>query len=261
MKLLNFLYCITGLTVFLILVWLFAIPNELIQQKMEDAVSQSGDGTMALSVEGISKGIFFSLYADTINLSIDNKPALSINDLSINFTPRHLNTGKLAFLVRGKIGTGTIEGILMPPMKGNFNIDNVDLNSIPYLNRFGMNVTGHLSSDIKLNNEKVEAIFNVPDLNIGNPDVTVIPLINTFRRMQGSVQLDGNDLQVNSISLEGEKGFARLKGQIKNGLVNMTLELMPVERSLNTLESMIIGKYIVSPGYYAIPINGPLPIQ
>jgi len=230
MKLLNFLYGITGLVVFLILVWLFAVPNELIQQKMEDAVSRSGDGNMALSVEGIRKGVFFSLSADTVKLSIDNKPALSINDLSINFTPRHLNSGKLAFLVSGKIGTGTVKGILKLPMKGSFKIDKAGL-------------------------------FNIPDLNIGNPDVTVIPLINTFRRMQGSVHLDGNNLQINSISLEGEKGFARLKGQIRNGVADITLELMPVERSLNTLESMLIGKYIVSPGYYVVPINGPLPIQ
>lgn len=261
MKLLNFLYGITGLTVFFILVWLFAVPNELMQEKMENAVSRSGDGSLTLSIDGISKGIFFSLYADTINLSIDNKPALSINDLSINFTPRHLNAGKLAFLVRGKIGTGTLEGILMFPMKGSFKIDKADLDSIPYLRRFGAEVGGHLTSDIKLNNEKVEAVFNIPDLNIQSTAVTVIPLINTFRRMQGSVHLDGNDIQINSISLEGEKGFARLKGQIINGLANMTLELMPVERSLNSLESMIIGKYIVSPGYYVVPINGLLPIQ
>ena len=261
MKLLNFLYGIIGLTVFLILVWLFAVPNELMQEKIENAVSRSGNGSLTLSINGIRKGIFFSLYADTINLSIDNKPALSINDLSINFTPRHLNAGKLAFLVKGKIGTGTIEGILMLPMKGNFNIDKVGLDSVPYLRRFGVEVSGHLTSGIKLNNEKVEAVFNVPDLYIDNPAVDVIPLINTFRRMQGSVHMDGNDLKINSISLEGEKGFARLKGQIRNGYANMTLELMPVERSLNTLESMIIGKYIVSPGYYEVPINAPLPIQ
>ena len=101
MKLLNFLYGITGLIVFLILVWLFAVPNELMQERMENAVSRAGDGSMTLSIDGMSKGMFFSLYADTINLSIANKPALTINDLSINFTPRHLNTGKLAFLIKG----------------------------------------------------------------------------------------------------------------------------------------------------------------
>ena len=261
MKLLNFLYGITGLIVFLILVWLFAVPNELIKERMENAVSMSGNGSMTLSIDGISKGIFFSLYADSIDLSIDNKQAITINDISIKFTPRHLNAGRLAFNVKGSIGSGIIEGILMLPMRGDFTIDKVGLNSIPYLKRFGIEIGGHITSDIKVNNQKADAVFNVPDLQIRNSAETMIPLIDTFRRMQGSVHLDGNDLQVNSISLEGEKGFARLTGQIKNGFANMTLELMPVEESLNTLESMIIGKYIISPGYYAIPIKGPIPIQ
>lgn len=258
MKLLNILYGLTGLAVFLILVWLFAIPNALIQQKMEDAVSRSGDGSMALSVEGLRKGIFFSLHADTVNLSIDNAPAISIENISINFTPRYLKNGEPAFIIRGLVGTGTIGGILKLPMKGDFNINKADLTAIPYLNRFGMNINGHLSSDIDLNNEKVNAVFNIPDLDIQHTAATSIPLLSSFRRIQGSVRLDGNDITVDSISLEGEKGFARLKGEIRNGLADMILELMPVERNLNTLESMIIGKYIISPGYYEIPINGPL---
>ena len=259
MKPLNFLYGITGAAVFLILAWLFAVPNELIKEKAENAVSRAGDGSMTLSIEGMRKGIFFSLYADTVNLSIGSKPALTINDLSINFTPRHLNTGELAFLVRGKIGTGTMEGTLKLPMKGNFRINKAELDSVTYLRRFGLEAGGHLSSDIELNKENVAAVFNVPDLDIRS--ATMVPLLNTFRRIQGSVHLEGNDLRVDSISLEGDKGFARLKGQIKNGIADMVLELMPVERSLNTLESMIIGKYLVSPGYYSVPIKGPAAVH
>lgn len=261
MKLLNFLYGITGLIVFLILIWLFAVPNELLQKQVENAVSRSGEGNLSLSIDGIRKGIFFSVYADAVNLNIDNEPALSINDLSINFAPRYLRTGEIAFHIRGEIGTGTIEGVLRIPRKGHFKIDTADLDSVPYLKRFGVKISGHLSSDIKLNNEEVEAVFNIPDLHIHNSAVTVIPMINTFRRMQGAVHLNGSNLRVDSISLEGEKGFARLKGKIKNGLADMTLELMPLENSLNALESMLIGKYIVSPGYYVVPINGPLAFQ
>ena len=169
MKLLKFLYGVTGLIVFLILVWLFAVPNELIQQKMEDAVSGSGDGSMALSIEGIRKGVLFSLYADALSLSIDNEPAIRINDVRINFTPRYLTNGEPAFIIRGMVGTGTIEGLLKLPMKGNFNINEADLDAIPYLKKYGMSVTGHLSSDIILKNEKAKAVFNVPDLHIQVP--------------------------------------------------------------------------------------------
>lgn len=260
MKLLNLLYAVTGLAVFLILAWLFAVPNELLQEKVENAVSRSG-ADMTLSIEGLRKGIFFSLYADAVDLSIEGKPALRINNLSINLTPRHLNTGNLAFSVKGEIGTGTIEGTVKLPMKGSFRIDKAELRSVPYPRRFGIEVGGHLSSDIELENEKIDAVFIIPDLDIQSPETEVIPLLNTFRMMQGSVHMDGNDLRVDSISLEGEKGFARLKGKIENGFADMTLELMPFEKNLTAIESMLIGKYIVSPGYYAVPLNGPLALK
>ncbi len=261
MKLLNFLYGITDLFVFIVLVWLFAVPNELLEKNLEDAVSRSGNGSLTISIDGLRKGMFFSIYADAVDLSIENEQALSIETFSINFSPKFLRSGKLGFLVRGKIGTGTLDGSLLLPMKGSFKINNADLDSIPYLKKFGIEINGHLSSDIQMNNEKVDMVFNVPDLNIGNPSTTVIPLINTFRRMQGSLHLDGNNLMVDSISLEGKKGYARLKGRIRNGLADMTLELMPLPNTLTSLESMVIGKYIVSPGFYSIPLNGPLAFQ
>ena len=99
-----------------------------------------------------------------------------------------------------------------------------------------------------------------------NRKMNIVKLQISYSRLYGvgspmTPDLNGNDLQVDSISLEGEKGFARLKGKINNGLADMTLELMPLKDSLNTLESMLIGKYIVSPGFYEIPINGPLAFQ
>ena len=94
MKLLNFLYGITGLFVFTILVWLFAVPNELLQKNLENAVSRSGDGSLTISIDGIRKGIFFSIYADAVDLSIDNEQALSIKTFSINFSPKLLSQCK-----------------------------------------------------------------------------------------------------------------------------------------------------------------------
>lgn len=262
MKLLNLLYALAGLAVFLILVWLFAVPNELLREKAENSVSRSGDGNMTLSIEGLRKGIFFSLYADAVDLRIENEPAVRITSLSIKPAPRSLmNTGSLAFSINGEIGSGTLKGTLKLPIKGDLRIDNADLSSIPYLNRLGLKVGGHLFSDIKMENEKINALFNIPDLNIHGPETELIPLLDTFRRMQGSVHLEGNYLRVDSVSLEGEKGFARLKGKIVNGFADMTLELMPLEKNLTTLESMLIGKYIVSPGYYTVPLKGPVAPQ
>jgi len=40
--------------------------------------------------------------------------------------------------------------------------------------------------------------------------------------------------------------------------MNLKLELMPDQDKLSDIESMLIGKYQVSPGYYAIPVRGPV---
>ncbi len=72
-----------------------------------------------------------------------------------------------------------------------------------------------------------ECFIDVPDLSIGD-DSTVIPLLNTFRKLRGSLSVKGNTVMIDSVSLEGEKGYARLKGDIKNGVTDLSLELMPV---------------------------------
>ena len=72
------------------------------------------------------------------------------------------------------------------------------------------------------------------------------------------VAIKNNIITFDSVSLEGDKGYARLKGRITNGYMNMALEIMPEAGKLTSLEKMLIGKYIVSPGYYVVPLKGPV---
>ena len=257
-KIRNILYVIAGIPVFIILLWVFAIPGNLIEERIEDAVAMSGNSNMSLSISGLKKGIFFALYADSLNLKIDNKPALNITGFAGSFSPRYLARGQIAFRITGKIGTGNLDGIIKLPRKGSIKIDRAELSAIPYLTQFGINIDGNVYADIDINNDIVTITFEVPDLNIDDTG-SVFPLLNTFRKLQGALSIKGNTIKIDSISLEGGKGFARLKGDITNGVMNLSLELMPDTRKLNVMESMLIGKYIVSPGYYIVPVKGPLP--
>jgi hypothetical protein len=61
---------------------------------------------------------------------------------------------------------------------------------------------------------------------------------------------------VQSISLEGPGIFARAKGSIKAGMLDVKLELMPEETAVpGHLLTAVIGQYRVSRGYYVIPIK------
>jgi type II secretion system protein N len=252
------LYIIIGIPVLLILFWLIAVPNDLIQERIENAVEHSGGNNMSLSVEGLGKGIFFTLHADSLDLKVEDKPAVKITDFTGSYSPRYLSGGQLGFVIKGKMGTGDVHGIVKLPLEGTIQIDRAELNAIPYLTQFGIDINGSITSDIHIINDDVKVVFEVPDLNIDD-SASVIPLLNTFNRLQGALSVKGNTIHVDSISLEGDKGYARLKGIITNNVMHLDLELMPDEDKLNTMESMLIGKYTVSPGYYVVPIKGPLP--
>ena len=259
MKIRAILYLIIGVPVFFSLVWIFAIPASLIQERIEDTIASSGNGELSLSVDGLRKGIFLNLYADNLTLVLDQRPALEILDFRMNISPRHLFDFRLAFAINGEMGGGKVHGTVKLPLNGTIDIERAELNDIPYLKRSGIDIYGNMTSEILVKGDSVKAVFQIPDLNIRESVTTVIPLMSSFRTMQGSLSLAGNNLKVESISLNGEKGYARLKGTITNGNMDLTLELMPDASKLNAMESMLIGKYIVSPGYYVIPIRGRLP--
>lgn len=257
-KLRNFFLIIPAVPVFLILIWVFAVPDDLIQEQIDDVLIRSGNSNMDLSINGLRKGLLFSLYADNINLRIDNKPALDITDFTGNFSPRYLADKKLAFRINGKIGTGNVKGVLKLPVEGNINIEKAELSAISYLARFGVDINGNLSSDITINKETVHVMFEIPDLDISESALSAVPFLNTFHKMQGALSIKNNIVELESVSLEGKIGYARLKGNITNGIMNLALEIMPLKGKLSQIESILLGKYIVSPGYYVIPIKGPI---
>ncbi len=254
-KLRNILYAVTGIPVFIILIWFFAIPDNLLKDKIEDSISRSGKIKITASITGLRKGLFFNVYADRLDLKIDKTPALRITDISVRINPLFLLKKQFAVSIKGKIGTGNINGSFKLPGQGNMKIDKVEIDALPYMTSIDIKSNGFISANLDLKDDTMHVIFEIPDLNIQD-SIIMIPFINSFHRVQGALSLKGNTIKVESIGLEGEKGYARIKGEITNGSMNLILELMPSADELEPVESMLIGKYQISPGYYVIPIKG-----
>jgi type II secretion system protein N len=253
----NTIFMLAGIPIFIILVWLFAVPEDLIRGRIEDAISNAGQGNINTSLKGFKKGLFLSVHADSLDIDFDKLPAMTVTNLAGCFDPRYLIKKQLAFSIKGKMGTGNINGLLIYPADGEIKIEKTELNAISYLTHIGIKTNGHISADILLKNKSAKITFQVPDLDLQESTV-IIPFINSFHRINGALSITGNDIKFESVSLEGDKGYARLKGDIRNNIMDLRLELMPSMEKLNTIESLLIGKYIVSPGYYAIPIKGPM---
>ena len=257
-KLRTVLIIIICIPIFIILIWLFAVPEDLIKEQIDDALAQSGNNNISLSIDGMSKGLLLSLNADRLNMGLDGKPAVKVTDFRCSFTTRYLANMELGFLINGKIGAGDVDGYFKLPVDGKIHIDRAELNAIPYLTGLGIDINGSLSSDIIIKDQSVMVEFEIPDLDIAESALSVIPFLNTFHKIQGALSIKNNLITFDSVSLEGDKGYARLKGRISNGYMNLALEVMPEAGKLTSLEKMLIGKYIVSPGYYVVPIKGPV---
>ncbi len=252
------LIILVSIPIFIILIWLFAVPESLIKEQIDNALARSGNDNLRIIFDGMSKGPLLSLNADSINMEIDGKPAVAVTGFKCNFAPQYLAARELGFLIKGDIANGNLEGYFKLPVDGKIHIERAKLNSIPYLTNMGLDINGSLSSDITIQDESVTVEFEIPDLDIAESALSVIPFLNTFHKIQGALSIKNNIITFDSVSLEGDKGYARLKGRIKNGYMNMALEVMPEAGKLTSLEKMIIGKYIVSPGYYVVPIKGPV---
>jgi type II secretion system protein N len=252
------LYLVIILPVFVILTWYFAIPDSYVRASIEDTILKNTDSNVDVSLTNFRKGLLFTAYADRLDLRISNIHALRVTGVKSKTNPFSVFKKQLTSSVEGKIGTGDIKGHFTLPGDGTLTISSAELNSIPYLKTLGLEGKGYLSGDIVLKDDSVDATFQMPNADIrGSFMGTPFPA-NSFHKIQGALSIRGDTINIKSVSLELDKGYARLKGKITNGYMNLSLEIMPTPGKLENYESMLLAQFMVSPGYYIVPIQGSL---
>jgi len=212
---------------------------------------------------GLEKGLFYTLSAEKVIIRSSGKELFVFDSVRSRIDPLSLIISRLRLTVDGNIGGGTFSGNLRLGKNAGrvlFDLKQADINKIPLLKRIGVQGTGTLSGRASLMNDSVTIVFATekaafePSLIAG----ILLPL-NFFHRATGSLTAKGNILTIESVSLEGEDVFARLKGRIYNSLMDMTMEIMPGRTVIeNPLFVAEFERYKVSPGYYAIPVRGDL---
>jgi|Deesub1362A_J573_1020465.scaffolds.fasta_scaffold00721_3 type II secretion system protein N len=256
------LYLLIAIIASAILIWLIAIPEEVIEAGIQRAISEPLEEGLRVSINGLKKGPLFTVHMDSIRIEKDGEEIVEIKGLVSRLDSLDPLNRRLKLSLRGRIGDGGINGeVTFPVIRGTgqtgiFNITRVDLGSIPYLINRGLDGDGHLSAVIRISEEGVNIEFSVPDLEIRDPGIFALPLLETFHHVQGAITIRDERIQIESIGLEGDKGYARLKGRIMGDSMNLRLELMPYPEKLTQVEAMLISRYEVSPGYYEIPIKG-----
>ena len=255
---------IAGLVlVFLVFgLWIIAVPTSLVTNLVEGSMQK---GSLRLRVADLEKGLFYDFTCGSITLLKGDRPLLSVDNIRGKINPLSLLLLKLAVSFEGELSGGKVEGSI-DLFKGGDRISaavrNAELEGMPFFSLLGVRGRGSLSGDIAIRNTKGTATFSVADARFDQATIAGISIpVNVFTSARGAMTVDGNTLRIQSFALDGEGIYARLSGDVSAGKMNLKMELMP-EKSFRdqNVVFMMIKRYEVSPGYYSIPLTGPLPL-
>jgi type II secretion system protein N len=171
---------------------------------------------------------------------------------------------RLTLTFHGDISGGKITGevnLLKEKNHMNVGIDNANVNGIPLFEVMGLSGKGTLSGEFRLKDGTGDLKFSLKDAQFESTSFSgVIIPVNLFQSATGAMTIDGDLVRIGSLSLQGNGIYARVKGNIRNNVMDLIIELMQ-DSSFTDKSSILflLENYKVSPGYYVIPVKGSIP--
>ena len=240
-------------------IWI-VFPKTSIQSIMEGSINSD---KLGVEVKGLKKGLFYNLTIDRLTLKSSGDEQVSLNNIYGRINPLSFIMLRLSISFDGGIGGGNFSGrtnLTKNKMQIGLDINKANIAEIPLFKLIGIQGTGTVSGRFTMLDDTGHVEFVTKDSSF-EPAVfsgVNVPL-NFFHSMRGSVDIKGNMINVVSIALEGKDIHARLKGAIKNAVMDLNMELMPGMSFIeNPLFRGELEKYKASPGYYVIPLKGNL---
>jgi type II secretion system protein N len=198
-------------------------------------------------ISGFSKTIFFDFSADSLTLKnpADGAVLIKAENLSGRIDPFSLLLLKLHIPFQASAAGGLVTGSVRLGFSGSAvraRFEGLKIEEMPPLARYASHGFMHGQLSIKNGSGELEFIAD---------QIRGAPL--ELNSANGVALLTGNQIEVKSLSLQGEKIYVRIKGPIRAGSYDLTAEVMPEEPSQY---DALLANYQVSPGYYVVPLNG-----
>lgn len=264
MKSRNFLSSLSRYLLFLVIVialiiegvWLISVSEETVRK----AISGALGNRLGMEITGLKKGLFYNLNAERVALRDNDRDIIFINDVSARINPVYLFLLRHKSSFKGRVHKGFISGdlnISRNKMVMYMKVNRVDIRDIPYLKAIGIKGDGALDADIMLEDNHGGIKFNLNNAKLETLTLSGIALpLEAFDSVKGMINVDSSLVNIESLSLEGDGVYGRIKGKIKDGLADLSFEIMPDASAISKFPILaFIEKYKVSPGYYVIPVK------
>jgi type II secretion system protein N len=238
-------------------VWI-AFPEKTIQSIMENSVA---DRRISMEVRDIQKGLFYNFRVGNLVVKGFGGELVSLKNIHGRINPLGVARLRLELSIDGGIGSGDISGHInfsTDRTQAVFDFQDVSINDMPLFKLAGIKGTGAVSGRFSLAGDKGRIEFATANASFEPALFSGVGVpLNLFHSISGSIDMGENIIYMTSVSLEGKDVNARLKGAIKDNVMDLVMELMPRKAFLeNPLFLTEVDKYKVSPGYYMIPVRG-----
>lgn len=228
--------------------------------KTVERFAEKTDG-VTLRIEGASKGIFYSLYADSVTLSYKDITFPPIRNIGVYVDIVNILRRKAAVFFKTEILDGKMEGEVAFRKKTVDLMLKVERASIAnLLSLAGLSGDGLMNIDGILSGPGGEFKVELMDLKLKPSGFAAVLPVDRFQSLNGVLVVDGQTLNVKALEIVGKGLRARLKGKVKGDKLNLTLELFPDAKTVDENQILLAGidQYKRSPGHYSIPIKGTL---
>lgn len=235
----------------------FVVPETTIQSIIED---YPPGNRLHIEIHGMKKGIFYNFSAEKMLVRSSTREIIFFSNLNGTISPLSLLILQLNISVEGTVGGGIISGNLRLSrnnMQISLDFTKVRIEELAMLKRAGINGTGTLSGRFSMINSKGDIDFNTEDADFQQAEFAGVKVpLNFFHDAKGAIKIDGDMINIMSIYCEGKDISARLKGVIKDAVMNLTMEVMPGQSfTENPFFLAELERYKISPGYYVIPVR------
>jgi len=242
-----------------LLFWMlwFVLPESSIQAIIEDSAA---DAPFVLEVRGLGKGLFYTLTIEKLELRGREQKLGEFTGIRARINPLFLPLFQLRMEVRGSLSSGSVAGRLdfaRDKTTGELEFKSVDFGELGLLRSMGIEGKGTVSGRVVLKEEGGHAEFYSNDAVFQQAEFSGVRVpLSIFHRVTGALDIHGSAVNIVSLALQGEDIQARLKGNIKDNLMNISMELMPGKTYLEN-PAVLAGleSFKISPGYYIIPLN------
>lgn len=248
-----------GLPLLVWAAWMIAIPEDAILTAARAPLSNQGLG---LELRGFSKGLFFSVHADGVDITKSGSPVVSIGDANAQLRLSSLMPFRPKAGLTGRMAGGSLTGELLlidRYLHINAELKDAELSGLGQaLDSVGIRGKGRLMAGIQIDPDRTGIEFSVSEAMLEPMETAqgIIPL-DMFRTVRGRLDIKGGVVEVNSLTLEGKDIYSKASGTVTRAGMSLNLELMPKADSANEgVLDAIFGRYKTGPGHYVIPVKG-----